>query len=84
MIYEAKTLVFTLSIQDQELQKEITLAGLIATKLSKGEYTEDPVMAELQAAYESCHQVNAMLHRKLNRVRTALDHEEVELQDEVD
>jgi hypothetical protein len=68
----AKTILFELTQEDLALEKEITLAGVIASKIAKGDYAEDPEMGQILASYRSCHEVNAALHRKLNKVRRAL------------
>lgn len=72
-----KTYMFNLTDNEEKLADEISLAGVIAGKVAKGDYVENPDYDHLRSVYASCLEVNAKLHSKLNRVRRALSAEEL-------
>lgn len=67
------TILFVLTERDNEMIKELTLPGVIATKIAKGEYEADTDLGTLRASYDSCTEINGALHRKLNAVRRAIN-----------
>lgn len=68
-----RVIEFTLDERDERLEEEITLAGVICSKIAKGDYVENPDRALLKAWYKTCSEMNEKLSSKINRIREVLE-----------